>query len=170
MHRTLFTCVLVCVAAGSALTFDAIAAGDQSVAAVTRAKLLPVSTAKPPVVAPLPPQQLYLIRAALGALNDANATGNYSVLRDLAAPSFQAKHSAADLAEIFAVARRKPVDLAPAAYLMPVVTDAARPDPSRLHLTGHVPGTFERITFQLHFEAVAGHWRIASLSIGTAKN
>ena len=49
---------------------------------------------KPPVAAPQSSspvsieQTLYLIRATLLTLNDANRSGNYSVLRDLAAPDF----------------------------------------------------------------------------------
>ncbi|XUJ36695.1 hypothetical protein ACQ5SK_19580 [Bradyrhizobium japonicum] len=42
-------------------------------------------------------QALYLIRSTLLSLNDANRTGNYTVLRDLAAPDFQARNAAADL-------------------------------------------------------------------------
>ena len=41
-------------------------------------------------------QALYLIRSTLLTLNDANRSGNYTVLRDLAAPGFQARNSAAD--------------------------------------------------------------------------
>ena len=49
----------------------------------------------PPVPNPLPQMPsddklLILINSALIALNQANATGNYTVLRDMAAPGFQA--------------------------------------------------------------------------------
>ena len=40
-------------------------------------------------------QALYLIRSTLSTLSDANRSGNYSVLRDLAAPDFQARNTAA---------------------------------------------------------------------------
>src|SRR5437660_313719 len=36
-------------------------------------------------------QALYLIRATILRLNDANHSGNYTVLRDLSAPDFRAK-------------------------------------------------------------------------------
>ena len=55
-------------------------------------------------------QALYLIRSTLLTLNDANRTGNYTVLRDLASPDFQAKNSAADLSEIFTDLRRRHFD------------------------------------------------------------
>jgi len=46
-------------------------------------------------------QALYLIRSTLLTLNDANRSGNYTVLRDLAAPDFQARNTAADLSQSF---------------------------------------------------------------------
>src|SRR5579875_1339606 len=60
-------------------------------------------------------QALYLIRSALLTLNDANRSGNYSVLHDLAAPNFQAKNTPADLARIFTDLRERHVDLFEAA-------------------------------------------------------
>src|SRR5262245_35616863 len=53
---------------------------------------------------------LILIRTTLLALDQANKTGNYTVLRDLGAPDFQA-NSAAQLADIFAQQRRDNIDL-----------------------------------------------------------
>src|SRR5882672_4896985 len=52
-------------------------------------------------------QALYLVRSTLLTLNDANHSGNYTVLHDLAAPDFQARNSAADLAQSFADLRRR---------------------------------------------------------------
>ena len=56
-------------------------------------------------------QALYLVRSTLLTLNDANLSGNYSVLRDLAAPDFQARNTAADLAQTFSDLRRRNFDL-----------------------------------------------------------
>ena len=52
-----------------------------------------------------------LIWSAMAAVDQANQTGNYSVLRDLGAPSFQANNSAATLATIFTGLRNQGVDL-----------------------------------------------------------
>lgn len=52
-------------------------------------------------------QALYLIRSTLLTLNDANRSGNYTVLRDLAAPDFQARNTAADLSLSFTDLRRR---------------------------------------------------------------
>ena len=43
-----------------------------------------------------------LIRSSLLALHHANVTGNYTVLRDLSAPSFRSRNTAADLSGSFA--------------------------------------------------------------------
>jgi hypothetical protein len=52
-------------------------------------------SAQPPMPVSLE-QALYLIRSTLLTLNDANRTGNYTVLHDLASPEFQARNTAAD--------------------------------------------------------------------------
>src|SRR5262249_10351761 len=61
---------------------------------------------------------LILVRTTLLALDQANKTGNYTVLRDLGAPDFQA-NSAAQLAEIFAQQRKDNVDLSGVAVIDP---------------------------------------------------
>jgi hypothetical protein len=52
-----------------------------------------------------------LVWSSLAALDHANQTGNYSVLRDLGAPSFQVNNSAATLAGIFERIRTAQIDL-----------------------------------------------------------
>ena len=61
-------------------------------------------------------QALFLIRSTLLTLNDANRTGNYTVLRDLAAPDFQARNTAADLGLNFLDLRRRNFDLCGVAF------------------------------------------------------
>src|SRR5262249_39590129 len=87
----------------------------------TSAQEKPPATPKP---APAPPrpaaqqqtmpvsieQALYLVRSTLLTLNDANLSGNYTVLRDLAAPDFQARNTAADLGQTFSDLRRRNFD------------------------------------------------------------
>lgn len=118
---------------------------------------------------PIPLEQaLYLIRSALLTLNDANRSGNYTVLRDLAAPDFQARNSAADLAQVFANLRQRRVDLHAAALLAPQF--AAAPtidDKGMLRLTGHFPTQPQQINFDLMFQNVGGEWRLFGISIAT---
>jgi len=65
----------------------------------------------------IPARRFTWVRSTLLTLNDANHSGNYTVLHDLAAPDFQAKNSAADLAQSFADLRRRNFDLFAAALL-----------------------------------------------------
>ena len=61
---------------------------------------------------------LILIRSTLLALDQANKTGNYTVLRDIGAPGFQT-NSAARLGEIFAKLRNDNLDLSGVAVIDP---------------------------------------------------
>jgi hypothetical protein len=86
----------------------------------------PKQQPQPQVQAPKPAQidrngVLILIRSTLLALDQANKTGNYTVLRDLGSPNFQA-NSAARLAEIFAQQRKDNVDLSGIAVIDPQLT------------------------------------------------
>ncbi|HLW52798.1 MAG TPA: hypothetical protein VKW06_08135 [Candidatus Angelobacter sp.] len=126
-------------------------------------------TAKPggPYV-PSQEQALYLVRATLLTLNDANRSGNYTVLRDLASPEFQAKNSAADLGQIFADLRRRNFDLFAAALLTPTFNSAPALDANgRLHLTGFFPTRPMQINFDLMFEVVNGQWRLFGIAVAT---
>jgi hypothetical protein len=113
-------------------------------------------------------QAIYLVRSTLMMLNDANRSGNYSVLRDLAAPDFQARNSAADLAQSFADLRRRNFDLFAAALLSPQFTvEPALDSNGRLRLTGFFPTSPLRISFDLTFQSVAGQWRLLAVSVAT---
>jgi len=113
-------------------------------------------------------QVLYLTRSTLLTLNDANRSGNYSVMRDLAAPDFQARNTAADLAQIFADLRRRNFDLYGAALLAPQLTAAPALDAEkRLRLTGFFPTRPQQINFDLSFQVVGGQWRLFGISIAT---
>jgi hypothetical protein len=113
-------------------------------------------------------QAVYLVRSALMTLNDANRSGNYSVLRDLAAPDFQARNSAADLAQSFADLRRRNFDLFAVGLLAPQFTAGPALDSSgRLRLTGFFPTNPLRISFDLTFQSVGGQWRLLEISVAT---
>jgi hypothetical protein len=113
-------------------------------------------------------QALYLIRSTLLTLNDANRSGNYTVLRDLAAPDFQARNTAADLGQSFSDLRRRNFDLYGAALLAPQLTAAPALDQNgMLRLTGYVPTRPMQINFDLLFQVVGGQWRLFGISIAT---
>jgi hypothetical protein len=87
------------------------------------------------------------------------------VLRDLAAPSFQAKNSAADLARIFADLRARHFDLFAVALIAPQMTAPPRIDNGMLRLTGLFPMEPSHIPFDLLFQNVANQWRLFGISV-----
>jgi hypothetical protein len=113
-------------------------------------------------------QALYLVRSTLLTLNDANRSGNYTVLRDLAAPDFQARNTAADLGQTFSDLRRRNFDLYGAALLAPQFTVVPALDQSgMLHLAGYIPTRPQQINFDLVFQVVSNQWRLYGISIAT---
>jgi hypothetical protein len=134
--------------------------------------------ARPTAPAPAPQQQqqlpvsleqaLYLIRSTLLSLNDANRTGNYTVLRDLAAPDFQARNTSADLAQAFADLRRRNFDLFSVALAAPQLSAAPALDGNgMLRLIGAFPTRPLQINFDLLFQNVGGQWRLFGISVAT---
>src|SRR5262249_43775661 len=82
---------------------------------------------------------LILIRSTLLALDHANKTGNYTVLRDLGSPGFQT-NTAARLAEIFATQRKDNIDLSGALVLEPQLTVLPQIEANGLmHMAGFFP-------------------------------
>lgn len=107
-----------------------------------------------------------LIRTTIIALNQANMSGNYSVLRDLGTPKFQATNTDANLAEIFASQRKRNLDLSPILFFDPkLVRDPAIQPSGLLRLTGFIPTKPERLLFDMGFESIAGRWRLSAIVI-----
>jgi len=109
---------------------------------------------------------LILVRSSLLALDHANKTGNYTVLRELGAPGFQA-NTAAKLSEIFAQLRRDNLDLSGAAVTDPQLT--VMPEISSnglLHMKGFFPGSSAQINFELLYAPVDNQWRLFGVSVG----
>jgi hypothetical protein len=108
---------------------------------------------------------LILIRTTLLALDQANKTGNYTVLRDLGAPDFQ-NNSAAQLAEIFAQQRRDHLDLSGVAVLDPQLTLLPQIEANgMLRMEGFFPSVPTQVNFELLYAPVGGRWRLLGLSV-----
>jgi len=72
-----------------------------------------------------------LLRGTLSTLNDALQTGNFTVLRDVAAPGFREVNSAARLSQIFSSLVQQGVDLSPVAVITPQLAEAPTLDQQR---------------------------------------
>jgi hypothetical protein len=107
---------------------------------------------------------LILIRSTLLALDQANKTGNYTVLRDLGSPAFQV-NTAARLSEIFASERRENLDLSGVAVLDPQLTLLPQIENGMLHMTGFFPSVPKQVNFDLAYQPVNGQWRLFGISL-----
>lgn len=157
-------------------------AGAVVLAAVTSG-VLPARFVPPPIVAaahaesaPRPAQidrngVLILIRSTLLALQQANETGNYTVLRDLGAPGFQQANTAVRLGEIFANLRAQKVDLSGVAALDPQLTLLPQIEANGLmHMAGFFPSVPTQIKFELLYAPVDSRWRLFGLSVNLASS
>lgn len=112
---------------------------------------------------------LILTRGAILALDQANKTGNYTVLRDLGAPGFQA-NNAARLSEIFATHRQQEFDLGAVAVLEPQLTLMPQIEPNgMLHMAGYFPSLPLQVDFELLFAPVERQWRLFGISVNLSK-
>lgn len=110
-----------------------------------------------------------LIRTTLIALNQANRTGNYTVLRDLSAPAFARTNDAAKLAEIFAKLRKRGLDISPILFFQPKLRGPAKlTDNGLLRLTGYFETKPEQISFDMLFQPVSGDWLLFGLAVDVA--
>lgn len=107
-----------------------------------------------------------LVRNALLAVDQANKTGNYTVLRDLAGPQFRERNNAARLAQIFGSLPAQGIDLLAVAVTEPVFTQGPDITPEqRLRVQGGFQIAPRPVVFELLFEPNGGVWRIYSIAI-----
>jgi hypothetical protein len=132
-------------------------------------RTMPTAPAAPKLLVPDSQGLAVLIQNSLIALNHANLTGNYSVLRDLAAPGFQKLNSPKQLAASFADLRVRNVNLSPIVLYQPkLVGDPAIDDKGFLRMAGFYETQPLQVHFNLVFQPVAGVWRLFEISVWTA--
>ncbi len=113
---------------------------------------------------------LILVRSSLLALDHANKTGNYTVLRELGSPQFQL-NTDARLAEIFAQQRRDNLDLSGVAALDPQLTLMPQIEQNgMMHMKGFFPSVPTQVNFELLYAPVNGQWRLFGISVGVASS
>ena len=110
-----------------------------------------------------------LIRSSIVALNQANETGNYTVLQDLGAPAFRASNNSTRLAQIFAALRQRQLDLSPVLFFTPKLIAQPQIAPNGLlRLVGYFPTTPERVNFDLIYQLINGQWRLFGIGVSTS--
>ena len=126
--------------------------------------------AEPPVSSQPVPGGLELsklIWTTMAAIDHANQSGNYSVLRDNAAPGFQIINNPARLAEIFAGLRTSRIDLSNTLLLAPSYSaPPAVVEKDVIRVRGAFGLRPTAITFDLFYQWVQGKWRLYGVSIG----
>ncbi|MCJ8142008.1 hypothetical protein MKI84_03675 [Ancylobacter sp. A5.8] len=127
---------------------------------------VPASSSQGVMQVPPPAVLLALLRGTLAAVNQANVTGNYSVLRDLGAPAFRENYNAAELADRFRPWRDNALDFAAILLLDAKLSRAPSIDKDGvLRLAGYFPTAPLRIGFDLGFQAIGGNWRLSTISV-----
>jgi hypothetical protein len=142
-------------------------AAAQDPAKKSPAPMAAASAAQPSVAMPDADKIVLLLRSSLLTLNDALLTGNFTVLRDVAAPSFRETNSAARLSEIFGGIARQGVDLAAVAILVPQLTEPPmlNQKTNMMRIKGYFPGQPVRIDFEVIYQAVGSRWRLFGLVV-----
>ena len=142
---------------------------------VVLAAIASAGHAQTPAQAPKPAQidrngVLILIRSSLLALDQANKTGNYTVLRDIGAPGFQS-NTAARLGEIFAKLRNDNLDLSGVAVIDPQLSLLPQIEANGLmHMAGFFPSVPNQVNFDLAFAPVNGQWRLFGISVSIGQS
>jgi hypothetical protein len=107
-----------------------------------------------------------MIRTAIIALNQANQTGNYTVLRDLGATPFRMSNDPSRLAETFAALRKRQLDLSPILFFMPKLVQQPQLDQrGLLRLVGYFATTPERVNFDIYYLLEGGQWRLFGIGV-----
>ena len=106
-----------------------------------------------------------LIKSTIMALQHANQTGNYSVLRDLGTPVFRERFDQAQLTAIFSNLRSRGVNFMPV-LSCPKPHQTGGDDGGRqLHLVGDFPTQPLKIQYEMLFLQIDGVWRIDGMAV-----
>ncbi len=107
-----------------------------------------------------------MIWSTFAAVDQANRSGNYSVLRDISSQGFQIANNSARLGEIFAGLRNAQIDLSNAFLVPPTYIEApqlVREDMFR------VTGIFQlrpvSLAFDFTYQWEQGQWKIYGINI-----
>jgi len=123
----------------------------------------PLAVQPPPSVAPVPGalELSKMIWSTMAAVDQANRSGNYTVLRDISAQGFQINNDPSKLAQVFAGIRNARIDIGDALLVAPTYLEA--PKQVRADMF-EVKGAFQlrpvAIYFDLYFQWEQGQWKL----------
>jgi len=111
-----------------------------------------------------------LIHNTVLALNQANLSGNYTVLRDLGSPQFREVTTSAQLAVTFLEHRKTNLDMSAVVLFRPQLRYPAQLTSSgQLRIVGFYPTKPLQINFDLTYQITGGKWRIFRISVSPSK-
>lgn len=110
-----------------------------------------------------------LVKYTIIAVDQANSTGNYAVLRALGTPQFQQNTSAAMLAKSFARMRQMKLQMSTVLLVKPSFTKPPVLSNGVLKVVGFFPTAPTRIAFEATYASVNGRMRLAGLKITPVK-
>ena len=115
---------------------------------------------------PVPDQGslLKLLWSTMAAVDQANKTGNYSVLHGLGSPAFQANNSPPALANVFARIRSQRIDLSDTFLVEPVLDFPARIEGGLLRIRGAFRMRPTGVQFDLLYQW-DGAWKLHAVAI-----
>ncbi len=139
--------------------------GGACVAAQAASGQVPVGQTSTSQAAMAAAEVVAMTRSALVALDQANKTGNYTVLRDLGSTTFHA-NNAARLSEVFADLRRQDIDLSatlvqPLSFAAPPTIDAK----GLLRVVGSAPLGGRVLYFQIAWAREGSVWRLYGIVV-----
>lgn len=117
-----------------------------------------------------------LVKATLATLNDANLTGNYSVLHARSSRQVREQLTPQTFSDAFKAFRDQQIDIAPVLTLRPTFREKpAIGEESRLVLKGHfdtsaqrgrfVAVRYDRVAFDIDFIQSEGTWKMIKVNV-----
>ena len=111
-----------------------------------------------------------LVKGTLLTFNDANVTGNYTVLHAKASKPFRLQFTPEKLQETFRDFAEKNIDFDIIAAYKPVYDPPPRVDKDgRLLVQGHFPTEPTRVVYDLEFIPSDGEWKLISINVKTQR-
>jgi len=111
-----------------------------------------------------------LVKTSLLSFNDANVTGNYTVLHQKLSKPFRQEFPPERLKEAFKDFSEKNIDIELVAVLKPTYEPAPVVDGSgRLLVKGYFPTEPARVVFDLDFIPSDGEWKLISIHVKTER-